>query len=261
MIVTTGLTPNAQVRLHAIELAERHGLPLVERGEHSLDELRRLYQTDEILVVTAKGTRLESSEGEPFFFHPNTAAFRIKRLERGDTDTMLRVCQIKPGDHVLDATLGLAADAIVFAHAVGETGRVVGVEAQRTIALVVEDGLRHYRDGSETLRQAMSRVEVVLDHHLTFLQSQPDCSFDVVYFDPMFERQVSLSSGIAALRRFAEAGLPDEAAISEALRVARRRVVLKEGKTGRLYERFGFTPFRNRRDQVTYSFKEKDGGE
>ncbi|UFJ42234.1 class I SAM-dependent methyltransferase [Brevibacillus humidisoli] len=261
MIVTTGLGPSSSTRIHAEQLAASFGLPLVERGERSLDELRSLHQTDRILVVTAKGARIESAGEKPFFFHPNTASFRIKRLERGDTDTMLAVCQIQPGDHVLDATMGLGADALVFAHGVTASGRVVGVEARMEVALIVKDGLRHYRAEEEALRQAMDRVEVVCSHHLPFLQKQPDRSFDVVYFDPMFQQEVSASSGIQPLRLYAEAGLPDEVTICEALRVARRRVVLKEGKAGRLFERFGFTPFRNRRDQVTYSYKETDGGE
>lgn len=261
MIVTTSRRASPSTRMHAKRLAARHSLPLVERGERSLAQLRQACQTDPILVVTDQGARIETETGEPFFFHPNTAAFRIKRLERGDTDTMLAACQIHPGDHVLDATLGLGADAIVFAHAVTVTGRVVGVEVQPAVALLVADGLRRYQAENTALREAMERVEVVHGHHLAFLQQQPDRSFDVVYFDPMFEQGVETSSGIRALRSYAQSGLPDQQTIREALRVARRRVVLKEGKTSRLYERFGFTPFRNRRDQVTYSYKETDGGE
>ncbi|WP_126426588.1 class I SAM-dependent methyltransferase [Brevibacillus marinus] len=261
MIVTTSLRAGPSTRLHAVRLAERYSLRLVEREERSLAELLRLYRTDQILVVADNGARIEGKTGKPFFFHPNAAAFRIKRLERGDTDTMLAACQIQPGDHVLDATLGLGADAIVFAHAVTAAGRVVGVELQPAVALIVEDGLRRYQTESAALRQAMERVEVVQADHLAFLQRQPDRSFDVVYFDPMFQRGIAASSGIAALRMYAESGLPDERTIREALRVARRRVVFKEGKAGRLYERFGFTPFRNRRDQVTYSYRETDGGE
>jgi hypothetical protein len=232
-------------------------LPLVERGGDSLAALRRKYGTDEILVVTAKGARIESSQGNPFFFHPNAAAFRIKRLERGDNDIMLSVCQIQPGDKVLDATLGLGADAIVFAHAAGSAGRVVGVESERLIACLVADGLRHWQTSSQALRQAMQRVEVVHRHHLDYLREQPDGSFDVVYFDPMFQTTVPASTGIQGIRSFANEEALSEQAIQHALRVARRRVVLKEGKAGKLYERFGFTPYRTRAHQVVYSFRER----
>jgi 16S rRNA (guanine1516-N2)-methyltransferase len=261
VIVTTGIDPSEETRRHAKELAEQFSLPLVERREDSLNELRRRYGTSSVLVVTAKGARLETPDKKPFFFHPNTAAFRIKRLLRGDTDTMLAACQIQPGDHVLDATLGLGADAIVFAHAVGRAGRVVGIESERLIALLVADGLRHWLSESEALRQAMRRVEVRVGHHLDVLKAQPDRSFDVVYFDPMFERTVPSSTGISGIREYANEAPLSEEAVCEALRVARRRVVLKEGKAGQLYQRFGFTPFRTRGHQVVYSYKETNGGE
>lgn len=257
MIVTTGAGPSRNTREHAQQLAEKLSLPLVERREDSLDALRRRYGTDQILVVTAKGARIESSQGNAFFFHPNTAAFRIKRLQRGDTDIMLSACQIQPGDKVLDATLGLGADAIVFAHAVGGLGRVVGVESERMIAYLVEDGLRHWQTDSSALKQAMLRVEVVCRHHLDFLRKQPDESFDVVYFDPMFQTTVSASQGIQGIRSYANEEALSEEAIRHALRVARRRVVLKEGKAGKLYERYGFTPYRTREHQVVYSFRER----
>jgi hypothetical protein len=261
MIVTTGLEPTPETLRHAEELALRFGLPVRKRGDASIQQLRERYGDEEVLIVSAQGARIEVPGKKPFFFHPNTAAFRIKRLMRGDTDTMLAVCQIQPGDHVLDATLGLGADAIVFAHAAGADGRVVGVESEPLIALIVEDGLRHWPTDSAELRAAMNRVEVRCEKHLDVLAGLPDRSFDVIYFDPMFESTVESSSGIAGVRQFADQTTLQEAAVNEALRVARKRVVLKEGKAGRLHEQFGFTPFRTRTQQVVYSYIEIGGGE
>ncbi|MGE5704125.1 MAG: class I SAM-dependent methyltransferase [Clostridia bacterium] len=261
MIITTGLSPTEATLAHAVKLADTFALPLVNRGEKSLNQLRKYYDDDKILVVSAKGARLEIPGQSPFFFHPNTAAFRIKRLERGDTDSMLSACQIQPGDEVLDATLGLGADAIVFAHATGECGRVVGIESQPIIARLVADGLRYWSDGSDSLLAAMRRVKVMEAQHLDALRKCPDRSFDVVYFDPMFESTVQASDGISGIRQYANAQTLSMEAVTEALRVARRRVVLKEGSAGTLYERFGFTPFRKREHQAVYSFREIGGGE
>ncbi|WP_400163458.1 class I SAM-dependent methyltransferase [Brevibacillus sp. TJ4] len=261
MIVTTGLEPTPETLQHAEELASRFGLCVQKRGDASIAQMRKRYGDDEILVVSAQGARIEIPGKKPFFFHPNTAAFRIKRLMRGDTDTMLAACQIQPGDEVLDATLGLGADAIVFAHATGADGRVVGIESEPLIAFIVEDGLRHWPSDSAELREAMHRVEVRLGNHLEVLAGLPDRSFDVVYFDPMFESTVTSSSGIAGVREFADQATLREDAVKEALRVARKRVVLKEGKAGRLYGQFGFTPFRTRTQQVVYSYIEIGGGE
>lgn len=261
MIVTTGLEPGWETRQHAVELAARFGLQVTERRDLSLNELRRRHGDDEVLIVSALGARLEKPGKKPFFFHPNTSAFRIKRLLRGDTDAMLVACQIQPGDFVLDATMGLGADAIVFAHATGTEGRVVGVESEEVLAILVEDGFRHWASGEVALQQAMRRIEVRCGNHLDVLRDLPDGSFDVVYFDPMFETTVHSSTGIAGVREYANSEALTEEAISEAMRVAKRRVVLKEGKTGRMYERFGFTPFRSRGQQVVYSYKEIGGGE
>lgn len=261
MIITTGLEPDQNTLNHADQLAERFGLRVQKRGDLSLQGLRRRHGEDEILVVSARGARLEIPGKKPFFFHPNTAAFRIKRLVRGDTDTMFAACQIHPGDHILDATMGLGADAIVFAYAAGASGRVVGIESQPLIAILVEDGLQRWTSDAVELCEAMRRVEVRCGNHLELMQDMPDDSFDVVYFDPMFEVTVESSTGIAGIREHANTDSLHEDAIHEALRVAKKRVVIKEGKTSRLHEKFGFTPVRVRGQHVVYSYKEIDGGE
>lgn len=261
MIITTGLEPGRETLEHASALAERFGLRVVERGDLSLQELRSRHQEEEVLVVSALGARMEVPGKKPFFFHPNTAAFRIKRLMRGDTDTMLVACQIQPGYRILDATMGLGADAIVFSHAAGVHGRVVGIESERLIAILVEDGLRYWTSEATELCEAMRRVEVRCANHLDVLRKLPDHAFDVVYFDPMFEVTVQSSTGIAGIRELANPESLHEDAIREAMRVASKRVVIKEGKTSRLHERFGFTPVRVRGQHVVYSYKEIDGGE
>lgn len=261
MIITTGLNPGRKTLEHALELAERFGIRVAERGDLSLEQLRRKHQEDDVLVVSALGARLEVPGKKPFFFHPNTAAFRIKRLMRGDTDTMLVACQIQPGYRILDATLGLGADAIVFSHATGANGRVVGVESERLVAILVEDGLRHWTSDATLLCEAMRRIEVRNANHLDVLKELPDRAFDVVYFDPMFEVTVQSSTGIAGVRELANPDPLHEEAVREAIRVASKRVVIKEGKTSRLHERFDFTPVRVRGQNVVYSYKEIDGGE
>lgn len=261
MIVTTGSHPSAETVSHALRLAQEWNVPYVERGDDSLARLRERYQTPDLVVVTAKGVRLERKDARPFHFHPNTASFRIKRLERGDTDTMLSVCQIRPGDTVLDATLGLGADSIVFSYAVGPEGKVIGVESSVVVARLVRDGLKSWTEGNPAMVEAMRRVEVVCEDHLSYLRRQPDRSVDVVYFDPMFSVTETSSKGIDGLRSLADYTPIREEAVREALRVARRRIVLKESKASRYYERMGFVPFRKTDHQVIYSYRECMGGE
>ncbi|WP_232699966.1 class I SAM-dependent methyltransferase [Brevibacillus daliensis] len=260
MIVTTNSDPKDEVRKHAEDLAQLFQAPLVKRGDDSVERLQFKYQTDDILIVTTKGARLERKGQPAFFFHPNTASFRIKRLERGDNDIMLSVCQIKPGDAILDATLGLGADSIVFAYGAGPQGKVVGIESEPMIAKLVRDGLKHWTNGTSGLLEAMRRVQVIEGNHSHILSSYPDNSFDVVYFDPMFTSAVSESNGISTLRYHANESAVTMATIEEALRVARRRVVLKEEPTGTLHEQLRFTPYRKREHQVIYSYIDKMEG-
>ncbi|MFP3423071.1 hypothetical protein R0K19_27265, partial [Bacillus sp. SIMBA_161] len=79
VIVTTGLEPAQETLCHAAKLAETFGLQVVKRGDLSLGELRKRQNDQEVLVVSAQGARLEVPGKKPFFFHPNTSAFRIKR--------------------------------------------------------------------------------------------------------------------------------------------------------------------------------------
>ena len=53
------------------------------------------------------------------------------------------------------------------------------------------------------LNQAVNRVEVITTDHQTYLQRQPDNSYDIVYFDPMFSRPVLHSQPISPLRKLA----------------------------------------------------------
>ncbi|MBQ1913638.1 MAG: protein-L-IsoD(D-D) O-methyltransferase, partial [Selenomonadaceae bacterium] len=74
-----------------------------------------------------------------------------------------------------------------------------------------------------------------------FLREQPDKSFDVVYFDPMFRHPLMESENLNPLRAVADHRPVSLEAISEAKRVARHRVVLKENSRSLEFARLGFT--------------------
>jgi hypothetical protein len=80
----------------------------------------------------------------------------------------------------------------------------------------------------------------------------PDRSVDIVYFDPMFRRPVLSSSALRPLRSQAEERPLSEAAVREAVRVARRRVVLKDHRDSGEFERLGFVRRRVSSSKVAY---------
>jgi len=176
-----------------------------------------------------------------FFFHPSMAKVRIKSLRLGRGDPMVAAMDLRAGDRVLDCTLGRGSDAIVASHVVGESGRVVGLEVVPLIATLVDLGLRQYETDSAALNGAMRRVEVVCADHREALIPFPARSFDVVYFDPLFSSPVMESQAIASLREIADPGTVTPSVLSEAQRVAVRRVVIKDSRGSRLWEPLGIT--------------------
>jgi len=141
MVVTTSRHPTAQEEARARALAEELGLPYAAR-RGSLADLG----ATAALVVTRERLVVHTAAGE-IFFHPGMARPRVRELERGKPDVMVEAMGLRPGDAVLDCTLGLGSDAIVAAYVVGEQGRVVGLEAVAVLAAVVRWGLKHYDPG------------------------------------------------------------------------------------------------------------------
>jgi 16S rRNA (guanine1516-N2)-methyltransferase len=250
LYTTTALSRKpGQVAL-ARQLAEELRGCYVERGNRSIETLLRELGTDRIVVC---GERVVLHlDGQEFFFHPSMALVRIKRLRSGEPDVVVDKSGVRPGDTVLDCTMGLGADAIVFSYVVGETGRVIGVEANPLLAALVRHGLQNESSGIPEVDAAMRRIEVHQGDHLAFLQAMPDRSVDIVYFDPMFRHTVKNSASIAPLRLLAEPSPLRPEAIREAKRVARKAVILKERRKSDEFQRLGFPPPKRRSGSVTY---------
>jgi len=171
------------------------------------------------------------------------AVKRLEALAAGGADVFLRATGLEAGDSLLDCTLGLGADALVGAWATGEQGLVTGLEASPLIAFVTAWGLKNeagrFDSRKKPLSQLASRINVIGANALDFLRAQSDASWDVLYFDPMFKWQVEGSSNINCMRPFACYEPFGEEALAEAVRVARRRVVLKERWFAKIFERLG----------------------
>ena len=185
---------------------------------------------------------LADRDGATFFYHPNMAYLRLGNLLRGGRDLLMTACGLRPGDSVLDATLGFASEAILCAHVVGEAGEVHGVEASAPLGVVVREGLRHLTTAHAAMNAAMRQVQVVhLGHHLDFLRACPDNRYDVVCFDPFFDEVLHDSRAFAPLRVFGDHARLLPEAVAEARRVARRRVVVKTIRTSPLLAEMGIS--------------------
>jgi predicted methyltransferase len=243
MIVTTAGRTNKEMIEKAKQIANELRIQYVTRHKSSVEAIQRQWH-DDVLVVGKNRLEIRPMNGdEPLFFHPNSAMFRVKRILRGETEPFLQATKLTKGMSFLDCTLGLASDSIVASLVVGEAGNVTGTEGNRYIAYLVKNGLQHWDSGLEKMNKAMRRIQVIHNDYRTFLASLPDRSFDVVYFDPMFEESILESDGIKGIKPFALYTELDEEVIAEAKRVARKRIVLKDHWKSARFERFGFSVY------------------
>ncbi len=239
-ISTTGRRFSPEnVRLAKV-MAQELGIPYIARNRESIEELREQHGCSLILVAKRGLLVLDTPDGE-LFFHPNMAHLRLKNLRLGEGDHMVTAMDLRAGMSVLDCTMGLGADAIVASYAVGSGGKVTALEIHPFVAAVIGYGLGHSLGDNYDMHEAMRRIRVLSADYLDFLCSQPDRSFDVVYFDPMFRHPLMESANLNPLRGIADHRPVSPEAIAEARRVARHRVVLKENSRSMEFERLGFT--------------------
>lgn len=231
----TGVTDGRIERPEDVALAQRLaaelGGPYVPRRNRGIARLLADEGlTDVIAVADGVPTWRDGGEGT-FFFHPNMGVGRLRAIAAGGGDLLARAAGLRAGDRVLDATLGLAADALVASHLVGPSGRVVGLELSPVIAVIVRYGLATY---PHKFSAAMRRVEVVQGDHREHFEAPSElvaAGWDVILFDPMFERPVHGSHGLAGIRRLAGYDPVSETTITRARNFASRAVVVK-GRRG-----------------------------
>jgi 16S rRNA (guanine1516-N2)-methyltransferase len=252
LIVSTSESPPETTIELAIRLADELNGTYIPRSNKTIRSLYVKYAVDELVIVSPREVRL-LSEGQPaFFFHPSMALVRLKRLMTGGTDTLLTVSGVVSGDTVIDCTAGLCSDSLVFSYAVGPEGKVIAMEVSPMLHAVVREGLKLYHTGINEFNEAMRAIHPIQGHHEPLLRRMDDKSADVVYFDPMFERPIASSSNLVPLRSQACREPLSEQAVKEAIRVARKKVILKDHRDSRQFERLGFSKARVSSSAVAY---------
>ncbi|MEC0228345.1 class I SAM-dependent methyltransferase [Paenibacillus alba] len=252
MLVTTSYNPSMELLHKAGRLAADYGGQLVQRNKYSLEHLRKNYKEKSLLLVTRDEIRYYEDDHPAYFFHPSMALVRVKRMQRGESDLLIEASGAEVGQVIVDCTAGLASDAIVFSYAVGKQGKVTALESEEIPAMLIHEGLAVYESEIAELNEAMRRIEVKQMNHLAYLQQLADQSVDIVYFDPMFRSPIEESQAISHLRRSANDEAVSLASISEARRVARKSIVLKESRDSKEFDRLGFEHVLRSTTKTTY---------
>lgn len=255
IFVTTAARETPVLRETAHALArELHCAFLPRRGAGLPALFAAHSETVRAVVVQTERLLLIDRDGHTFFAHPGIGYLRFGNLLLSGRDTLLDASGAKPGDRVLDCTLGFAAEATLFAHASGDTGVVHGVEAVPEVGVVVRAGLQSVVTKQEKLNAAMRRVQVVhLGSHRDYLRTCADKSYDVVYFDPFFDTVLEDSLSFAPLRVFGDHTRLAPETLADAVRVARRCVVVKTTRWGDTFAELGITErVESKNGKVTY---------
>ncbi|MGG0716825.1 class I SAM-dependent methyltransferase [Robertmurraya massiliosenegalensis] len=252
MFVTTAGRTNEIMIDEAKNVAKDLEIEYIPRQKRSVLALQEMYDDDCIVVGKERLEMFPYGEGQPFFFHPNSSMFRLKRLKKGESDPFIDACQLKRGSQVLDCTLGLASDSIVASYVVGNEGKVVGIEGNPYIAYIVQNGLQTWETTIPEINAALNRIAVINHRSLDHLKNLDNCSFDCVYLDPMFEEKNLESDGIKGLTKFALYEDITEELINHAKRVAKDRVVLKDHYKSERFAKFGFHVFKRKTAKFHY---------
>ena len=257
MIVTTAGRTNKAMTQLAQNIARQLNVPFVDRHKKSIKQMHAEKNSDCIVIGKERFEWHSIQSDEPIFFHPNSAAFRAKRILRGETEPFLQATKLTTSMSFLDCTLGLASDSIIASLVTGDSGTVVGIEYNYFLSFLVKTGLQQWDTGLEEVNYAMNRIIVENDNHANYLEKLTSDSFDVVYFDPMFETEIAESSGISPLKKIATYSNLNESLVEEALRVARKRVVLKDHWKSDKFEKYGFTVQKRKTAKFHYGVLEK----
>jgi len=216
-------------------------LEFIPRRRKSLEFLAEDNKAQGVIVWHEEGPILHM-EGEKFFFHPSMAKNRLSAYrKRHIEDTLVKACDLHRSDSFLDCTLGMGADSIVASYFTD--GRVSGLESSYPVAIIVKWGMKTYQTKISWLMEPIKKIDVCCVNHYEFLKSQPDNSYDIVYFDPMFRHPMLKSQSLAPLRLIADHNPLTRETIAEACRVARKRVVMKEKFMSNEMQKLGFAKF------------------
>jgi 16S rRNA (guanine1516-N2)-methyltransferase len=244
LVCTTPWRETAAQNRLAAQLANWFGCLFVRRDDRSLSQVCLDEGVDTVVVADKwpKVYLLEDVE-TPIFFHPGMAMMRILRMERGETDRLVTAAHLKPGQTVLDCTLGAGADSLALAYALGPEGHVISCEVEpvleRLFSYAKANGFEPYVE----LGPIADRIDVIQMHHLDWLRSLPNGFADVVYFDPMFRAEaLGRSASMDALRGLTHPDALSLETLREAQRVARQAVVVKERPQSGEFHRLGLVP-------------------
>ncbi|MEM6988983.1 MAG: class I SAM-dependent methyltransferase [Myxococcota bacterium] len=224
MFITTTPKPSTTMLARAELVAERCCVSFVRRGG-SLPALMEEQQSRLVYVVRRDHDELRLGD-TTLFVHPGMVV--LKRAT-GRRHPFLRALLLHgPCSEIVDATIGLGADAL---HAATELGvDVRGIEGSPVVFSLLEEGLGRLSAEASDFGRGAAKIRAELGGATEALRRMKSASADVVTIDPMFDTPRPAAHGFELLRKVAHTAEPPAPLLAEARRVARTHVVLKYPK-------------------------------
>jgi hypothetical protein len=229
LAVTTSMKPSETLLEDATQLAAELNVPIFTRRTVTLTRIFEETNAVRLLVVGPDRWTLHDHKANvEYFYHPNMIQVRWQNLDHGDRDLFAEATQLKSGDSILDCTVGFAAEAIIASRLVGASGLIIGLESVAELAAITRNGVASFKMQSKGIQEAMRRVNIVTADYRDYLPKCATSSIDVVYFDPFFpSRMPGSENSVGPLHHFGNASPLCAQSVTEARRVARRRVIIK----------------------------------
>ena len=245
-ILTTSQKSNEAIQEEAKALASSMHMTYIKRGKTSIPALFESHQCEYIAVLSGSRLTIHFPEKQQHTFHLSMAQLRLLRIQRGEGDHLVNAVQTivnlkdlhnKNDFTFLDATIGLASDSIIVSYAY-PNAQIEGIEGSLPIWLATSYGLSHYVHSDDRVTNALRRIKVNHDTFENYLPNLPDNSMDILYFDPMFEVPVEESPQFKPLRGHTVESHIDDKIMTEAMRVARYGVIIKERPFSSVFQKY-----------------------
>ena len=227
IIVTTSKRPTYEIEQAARAIALRCSVPYVPRKQGRIISVERLcseHEAKAAYVVSRQRHEIRALGGGQAFVNPGPLHVFLRV---GRSHPLIRAL-CPPGEaeltHMVDATLGLAKNAICIAAVFG--CEVLGLESSPLMTCLLEEGLPRLIREEGYWSEPASHVSL---HHADaseWLESAGADMTDVVYLDPMFEAPIPHPM-TDVFRLIADTRPLSGRLLNAALRAAKRRVVYR----------------------------------
>ena len=248
--VTTIRNSTAPIIEEAKARAQALGFPYFQR-EDTLEEMAARYHVDGFLIY-GKQLPYYWNGGEEYRFHMGTAVLRTSQMEKGNQDRLCRLLPTNDFCSVLDCTFGQAGDSSTMSWYLLGRGQVTALEKSPILYEIGRAGIQGYVDKEEKLTQAVRHISLWHQDYQIFLQQAAPKSFDVIYFDPMFHHPVKREvNDMEGFRRAASYDGLAEEVLRLAMKVARKKIIVKERPFSPLFRNGLFTEVHGKKGQTT----------